>query len=334
MRSLIFIFLFVFSPQVFSESISFQTFYQDNAEKFGAIGNLIERNRTIKGTVLGLNDLKIKSVYLGSSLTVQDPDSGSYKVLNSDGVEENLNGAELEALGSLELRYYNGSHGYTVSLFSDFIQTPFMKRGVSGIYEYKARNGLSIYKIKASYLHQEMPRDYYSDENFIIQKRVSRVFGRSASVEWEQIISKMVRSSLTIAARDRKNERPLNYGSELKIATAINDSNFIHLNLEHYQEDQSEELISNLGYFTYSRAGIEYLFEPSFEYIISLSYHYTSEREDNPIAGTITEVAIDSYGLGGSFMLEWGELFFSSVYSMTNINESFLKLSCGVKWDI
>ncbi len=334
MRTLVFLLLLLCSFHTLAETLVFQTFYNNNVEKFGTAGNRIERKRIIKGTILGINEVKLYSIYLNSNFTIQDPDNDAYTIVQADGLEVPLSGADVELLGSFDIRYYTGNHTFTLSLYSDFIQTPFLKRGVSGLYQYKTTSSLSIFKIKAAYLHQQMPLDFYADDKFVLHQRASFIYGRSISIEWEQVISKSIRSSLLLAVRDRKNERPVHYGSEIKLATAINDQNFIHWNIAYYSEDPSKEILSERGYFTYERAGVEYVFEPFFEYLISISYNYTKETEDNPLFGSITQIGTDSYGLSGSFMLEWGELFFSSIYSMTNIDEQFINVSLGVKWDL
>ncbi len=333
MRALVFLIAICISPWLRAETFSLQTFYEENLQKYGIVGNLIERKRITKGMTIGVSDLTYQDYYWGYSFTIQQPDNESYKLMGSDGLERSLDGAEIELSGSLDIKYYMGNIGYFLTITSDIVDTPFFKRGISGTYEYKAEHGLTIYRVKASYYKRDMPLDYFRDENLAIQQRPTEVFGRSLSAEWEQVVSGSIRSLLKVAVRDRKNERPMNYGSELRVATAINDEHFVHWNALYYKEKESRDFKSDIGYFTYYRLGFEYVFEPYFEYLVSLGYHYTNEKENNPVTGYITQVGTDSYSVGGSFMMEWGQLTFSTVYSVTNREEKLLKFNAGVKID-
>ncbi len=332
MRSLIL--LFFLPTSAFTSSLGFD---YSQSESFSDISNLSEDVSTIKTQSLGTSiELTLpKGFSYNAKLEQRSVDYTNYLILPKEGFREALEDeVSEESYLDQSISFANGPHEVSLSYFTHLSSSPLAQQGQTINYNYTFNQKLTKLLTSTTYFEQKRPEDYFQiAAGSPREKRAEKIFGKKLSLGVEHIFSERYKARGTIFQGQRLKERPSHLGVELYQKYALTDAQFLGLKLERIEENTSEDLENERGYFDQQNLLIEYTAEPIYDLLASISYGHSVETEDNPRDESTEQLGIDSYGLGIDFQNLDYTLALSLLYSETNTNLFFSTISGGIQWD-
>jgi hypothetical protein len=265
------------------------------------------------------------------------PDYSQYLVISKTGNPEPLSnlvqtGNEFSA--SFATTYAKSSTLATLGWNGSLNQSPFAAQtfnaaAIEGFYNKSTLLGVSLI-----YGFQDQPESYYIDSDFHSQARPVLLHSLILGTNWDQILTERWKLSLSLSTGTRYEDRPRNIGLSLKQAYALSDRIFCQFTLSDIQELHSEPLKDERGYFSIHTAQLDVTFEPWIDFLITPSYAYVIEGENNPDPGSLFQIGSDQVGLSLGYRKNRLGLNLKTAYRRTNTSLSDLFLDGGVTWQI
>ena len=274
-----------------------------------------------------------------SAITTTQPDYSNYLVTQRDGttvpLSQALGGNPLSELSaSAGISWDAGPHSAQVSWLGNLNSSPFAVQAVSasyaeGFYEKTTLIGAHVTAYTAA-----QPDSFYIDTDFVTRERPQLIHGNEVAATCDQVLSERFKAGLELSTADREEDRPRNIGAVLRSAYAATDRLFARLALTRIDELRSQPLLDERGYFTLSAAEFSLTYEPWVDVLISPSYAWVIEDEDDPRTGSQVRVGSDQYGLDLRYRRGGWDFDLKSAYRATNTNLTDVVLGGGVTWRI
>ena len=267
-------------------------------------------------------------------------DYSDYMVTDAAGIESSLESKlgdqkTAEYFTEQSLEYSKYGHTATFSLFSSLDDGPFKRHGGKVKYVREFFRKTTLLGVEGTYFRQGQPENYFRDSLSYQWRRNSRwIDANSVKLFWQQVLSANSKVRLTALTGQREGERPRHWGGKLEYAQAFSDTLLGQVRLTHIAEDRSGQLMDNRGHFNLSGYELQLTYEPVFDFLVSISYGLTVEREYDYRDQNHYQMGIDSYGLGFSYLLSDTELTLLGSFSDSNTSADSLSLIGGVKWHL
>ena len=275
---------------------------------------------------------------LSGSMAATQPDYSSLLLRARDGNTTPLSAlypsGRTEFTGEIALDYLRGSHRATLGWLGDLSSSPYSRELARVAYHEGFFNQSTILGVRAAYLGQNQPVDFFINRDFKNQQRATYVHANEIAASVEQILTSRWKTSLEISTSKREEERPRNVGVSLQQAYAITDRLFSRLTLTRISELTSDALRDERGYFSLQSAELAVTIEPIYDLLISASYGLVVEREVDPRVDSETQIGSDQYGLGVSYSRGNWKLNIKPVYRVSNSKVANLTISGGFTWQI
>lgn len=232
------------------------------------------------------------------------------------------------------LQWNKGDDKLGASGTATLSSSPFPAQSGSAFYERALASQTSRIRLQGSWAKQGQPVDYYTDSNFSTQQRPVEVNASALRLSLEQLMSERWKVGFEVSTGIRIEDRPRNWGAEIKQAYALTDYWFIQLRGGGAFEPQNQNLKNERGYFDIAYGELQATYEPIYDLLITLSYGLVVEHEALPVARSTSQVGSDQFGMEVSY--RWGEFDFRLLgsYRLTNLPSRDLGISGEVAWNL
>jgi hypothetical protein len=282
---------------------------------------------------------------LSSALTTTQPDYSNYLVIQKNGAQIPLSqllaggssgsgssGTELSAAASMA--WDSGPRSASLSWLGNVNSSPFAVQALTASYTEGFYEKTTLLGARASAYTARQPDSFYIDTAFVTRERPQLIHGNELAVFVDQVLTERCKVGAELSTADREEDRPRNVGGVLRGAYAFTDRVFGQLALTRIDELRSQPLLDERGYFTLSAAELSLTYEPWVDVLISPSYGWVLEDENDPRTGSEVRVGSDQYGLGLRYRRGAWDFELKSAYRATNTDLTDVMLGGGVTWRI
>ena len=290
--------------------------------------------------IIGLKVItdKYKNIRYSGDLSQIESNYGTYKVYRKDLTEYKLSDKHKNTFVYFldnTLEYTKNNNLFSISLFGNLFRGPLAKYGSRFRYQRDFYGRTSAVGGEIIYMKQTRPISYFNDEDSLKKKFYAKsIYGNRFELFYQQVFNERFKGRIEVFAGEKRNDRPVHLGSNLKFGYAILDDKFIQLSLSKITELKNSKLSDNRGYFDYNSLKVTYIFEPLFDFIISFSYGLSVEYEFDPRNGEKLQMGTDLFGTEMSYLIGNSLLSFSGNLQNTNTSLDSFKLGAGVTWDL
>ncbi|MBK9294945.1 MAG: hypothetical protein IPM57_10995 [Oligoflexia bacterium] len=285
-------------------------------------------------TSFGLTTEKLaKGVTLNTKILIDSPDYSFLELLDRNGQKTKLSpNYNSQMQTEIRLSYSKGEHYVGTGFFGHISQSPYQTQGALIEYEKSFFNKTTLIGGQYSFFDQKKPEDYFNDRDGFFKARPLIVNANQALIYYEQVLSEKLKLRTQISTAHKIQERPRNYGGEVKLGYAFTNKLFGTLASSYFWEPNNQPLLNERGYFQAYINQLELTVEPIYDFFVSLSYGFSAEIESDPRSQTTTQVGFDQYSLGLKYNLKSVSVFVSSAYALSNSLTSSTKVSGGLSW--
>lgn len=331
-----FLFVLFQAPAVHaaSSTISTQIDVQSTQQPLGVSGvTSSPQTQNIRSSI-GLSTDKIGyGLTLDAKLSIDTPDYSSVVLRDNQNQEvrlnpENKNELQMEA----RLSWSKASHYVSAGYFGHMSSSPYQMRGGFIEYEKSFFEKTTFVGGQLNIFEQKRPQDFFSDRDGFFKERPAAVHGQQFNLYVEQVLNDKWKAKLTASTAKKIEERPRNYGLELKTAYAFTSRVFGILSSAYYQETENEPLLNERGYFKAYVNQLELITEPFYDFFVGVSYGFSAEIENEVRSSNITQVGVDQYGLSLKYIFRNMNVFLNGAVGKSNSLTSSSKISGGLAW--
>jgi hypothetical protein len=178
------------------------------------------------------------------------------------------------------------------------------------------------------------PDSFYIDVDYVTRERPQLIHGNELALLCDQVLTDRWKAGVELSTAEREEDRPRNVGAALRTAYALADRWFAKLDLERIDELTSQPLKDERGYFTLSAAELALTYEPWVDVLITPSYAWVLEDENDPRTGREVRVGSDQYGLGLRYRKGAWDFELKTAYRVTNTDLTDVMMGGGLTWRI
>lgn len=223
-----------------------------------------------------------------------------------------------------------------VAMEKNLSPTPYSQRGISVGFSYYLFQQRELLSSTISVQEQGRPQSYYVTSDFKEGQRPTLVRNEKWQVSWEHILSERLKGQVFFHTGIKREERPRNYGGGLKMAFGPSDRLYIKAGLWHMRENDKRILQNEVGYLKFNQFQGEVVFEPTYDFLVGLSYYLTMETERDPRTKRQVRYASDEYALGMTNKWGLGSMSTSLKVSHLRTNQSFQawNVTGNIEWTL
>lgn len=335
MRSLILaLFMVGVVANASNSMVSTQVDMQSTQQPLGIAGvTSSPTTQNIRSTIGLSTDKMGKGFSIDSRMILDTPDYSSVLLRNNTGANTTLNSPNKnEYQAELKLNWAKTTHTASASYFGHLSSSPFETRGVSLEFIESFFEKTTMTGIQTTYFDQKRPTDFFLDKDLFYKKRPTEIHAFEMAGTLEQVLNERSKILAKISTSKKYEERPRNYGGEIKGAYALTSRSFASLKTGYYGESMAETLQNERGYFSAFISQAELTLEPIYDFWVSFSYGLSIERENDPRILTSTQVAIDNYGMGLRYLYKDIIFDLQGTAGFSNALTNSYKVSGGISW--
>jgi hypothetical protein len=299
-----------------------------------ASGRISSNNENFGYKIDGL----LSQITLSGGLTLTQPNYSGYLLRDAQGNNQSLSSAQIHATeiaASQTLEWSHGIHTANIAWTGTLNQSPFSFQSGTASYQIGLFQKATLFGIRATYLRQEQPVDYFiNNRTFQNQARPRVIHATEFVGTYEQILTDRWKFYVDLSTAYRMEERPRNFGLTVAQGYALTNFLSVQLKAARFVEQRSDSLLNERGYFSLTSGELAVTVEPIYDLLISATYGLLLEREFEPTNGAETQVATDQYGIGLRYPIRKVEIRVQGGLGLTNTSYQTLNVSGGLTWKI
>lgn len=284
-------------------------------------------------SVLTSSERSASGLRISGGLIQTRNDYANYLIYSRDGKESSLgssfSGLERQAKGSVD--YKNKWFGLNVGYGATIGTTPFMSRQWHISESNQLWDGFSTLSFEFQQNQKSQPLSYYTDPGSAARVAyATQITSRNSSIAWEQIMSENWRARWKTSFLTQTS-RPFSLGNELFQSFALDQSNFLMLDLSKYS-DSHGAILDDRGYFDVKSMDLKYSHYLNYDWVISGSYGLVVEKEDNRKTSKITQLATDVFAVNLGYEGKAWKFEISPQYTQSNQNYKSYAMNGSMTW--
>jgi hypothetical protein len=188
--------------------------------------------------------------------------------------------------------------------------------------------------VTASMGKQNFPQNTFLDRDFVSKERPRVVNRKALALTAEQLVWEGTKVQFQGGYNAENEERPSNMSYELKLAQALWDGRLAtHVFGGSLDEERSQQLKNERGYFTVDHYGAKLFVEPIVGNLVELSYVTQEEYEVDPRVSEVRQVSSDIFGLGLHFQVGRLKTKTGASYTVTDTEKTWI-LKGDLQWEL
>jgi hypothetical protein len=280
----------------------------------------------------------LSQLTLSGGVTLTQPDYSNYLLRDALGQNRSLSASQVnltEIVGVQSFEWSGGAHTTNLFWSGSLNQSPFSYQSGTASYQISLFEKATLIGVRATYLRQEQPADYFINNRTFQNQARPRVIHASEFVgTYEQLLTDRWKMYFDLSTAYRMEERPRNVGITLGQGYALTSHVTLQAKAARFMELRSDPLLNERGYFSLTSGELALTFEPIYDLLITTSYGLLVEREFEPSTGAETQVATDQFGLGVRYPIRNIELRLQGSLGLTNTTYQILNFAGGLTWKI
>lgn len=230
--------------------------------------------------------------------------------------------------------FQRGSHTVDLSLGASLTDDPYAFQAWGIGYLHSLFYASTQLGFRFNQVRQSQPEEYYIGRDLRNTARPRALLSRRFEFVYEQVLNEYYKFKLSPFVGDRQQDRPHNYGLELKQALALNSKTNLKLHLGTLQESSSPTLINERGRFKSYWAEGQITYEPIYDFLLHLAMGTVVEQEFELPTGSAVQLGIDTLGVGLSYQRAKMRGTLSVATSFANTDYRSQNIRGGLQWEI
>jgi hypothetical protein len=279
------------------------------------------------------------SFQLGASVYLNHVDYGATRVRDARLIEVPIEGrtgfrAEPEAEARL---LWESSSRFSASLWgrSYLVDSPSFARSAGLRLSPALAEGRTRFDLELNYRRAEFPEDFFLDRDLRVKVRPRTGDTTRGALAWEQAITRRWKSRVEFTLLDRAPLRPITGGVTLSQAVSLWPRVSARWESRYFRESHAPALRDDRGYMSAAASQVTLSFEPVYDWLLSVSYGLSVEREDDPRpGGDRTQIGADHYGLGMTYAWSRAAVDVGASLVRTNSRMRSALLGGSLRWTL